>query len=499
MTRGRTFKHSSTPKPKPMKPSLNHLFTFSEPKTVPEPENRNTDTRRSFLKKAGLGGVSLAGILANPIEDQIAHSAQHVNRFSGPSDLKITDMRVATVGVVGKTPIVRIYTNQGIVGHGDVRDGADERYALFLKSRILGENPCNVEMLFKRIRQFGGQARQAGGVCAVEMALWDLAGKAYGVPVYQMLGGKYRDHVRIYVDTPREDTPEGFAARMKERVDKGFTFLKMDFGIDMIKDEPGMLVGKNLWDPQLRQWDRTPGSYGMTKHPFTRIQITDAGLERISTFLAAVRDAVGYDIPIASDHYGHFDINEAIRLGHAVEPYRLAWLEDMVPWTYTEMWKEISTALQTPTITGEDIFLLEHFKPLIDARAVDIVHPDPNSAGGILETKRIGDYAEEHGIAQALHHAASPVSFLGSVHSAAATQNFIALEHHSVDVPWWEDLVTGIEKPIVKDGFVKVPETPGLGVELNDEAVKAHLRDDSEFFAPTPEWDEIRSWDRIWS
>lgn len=492
-----------------MKPSLNHLFNFSTPKSsplstpqpleTPAPEHQPTDTRRSFLKKAGLGGVSLAGILANPIEDQISHTTQNVNRFSGPSDLKITDMRVATVGVVGKTPIVRIYTNQGIVGHGDVRDGADERFALFLKSRILGENPCNVEMLFKRIRQFGGHARQAGGVCAVEMALWDLAGKAYGVPVYQMLGGKYRDHVRIYVDTPSESTPEGLAARMKERVDKGFTFLKMDFGIDMIKNEPGMLVGQNLWDPRLQQWDRTPGSYGMTKHPFTRIQITDAGLERIAAFLSAVRDAVGYEIPIASDHYGHFDINEAIRLGQAVEPYRLAWLEDMVPWTYTEMWKEISTAINTPTITGEDIFLLEHFKPLIDSRAVDIVHPDPNSAGGILETKRIGDYAEEHGIAQALHHAASPVSFLGSVHSAAATQNFIALEHHSVDVPWWDDLVTGIEKPIVKDGFVKVPETPGLGVELNDEAVKEHLRDDSEFFAPTPEWDEIRSWDRIWS
>ena len=452
--------------------------------------------RRDFLKKAALGGLSLGAMAFAPAAEQVEYVSQNVNRRSAPSDLQITDMRVAWVG---NTPIIRLYTNQGLMGHGDVRDGADARFALFLKSRILGENPCNVEMLFKRVKQFGGQARQAGGVCAVEMALWDLAGKAYGVPVYQMLGGKYRDRVRVYVDTPMRPTPEAFAAKMKERIDAGFTFLKMDFGVDLVKDEPGTIVGKHLWDPSLQQWDRTPGSYGMTRHPFTRIQITDKGLDRITDFLAAVREAVGYEVPIASDHYGHFDVNEAIRLGRAVEPYRLAWLEDLVPWDYTEMWKEITTALETPTITGEDTFLLEYFKPLIDTRAVDLVHPDPNSAGGILETKRIGDYAFDHGIAQALHHAASPVSFLGSVHSAAATENFVALEHHSVDNAWWEDLVTGIEKPLVQDGFVKVPETPGLGVELNEDVVREHLRRGEELFAPTPEWDEARSWDRIWS
>lgn len=453
-------------------------------------------SRRSFLKASALGGLSLGSMAFAPVEEQVEYVTQKVSRASNPSDLRITDMRYAQVG---NTPIIRIYTNQDIVGHGDVRDQADPRYALFLKSRILGENPCNVEMLFKRIRQFGTQGRGAGGVSAVEMALWDLAGKAYGVPVYQLLGGKYRDRVRVYVDTPMRPSPQEFAAKMKERMDAGFTFLKMDFGIELIRNDPNTIVGKNLWDPRLQQWERTPGSYGMTRHPFTAIQITDEGLERIAAYVAAVRDAVGYEVPIASDHYGHFGVNDAIRLGHAVEPYRLAWLEDMVPWDYTDMWREITVALNTPTITGEDIYLLEHFKPLIDSRAVDIVHPDPNSAGGILETKRIGDYAFDHGIAQALHHAAMPPSFLGSVHSAAATENFIALEHHSVDSPWWDDLVTGIPKPIVQDGFVPVPETPGLGVELNDEAVRERLRPGEQLFAPTTEWDEPRSWDRIWS
>ena len=466
-----------------------------EPRATVDP-SQPPDNRRAFLKKAGLGGLSMAGLVHVPMEDRVGHVSQRVNRYSAPSDLRITDMRIAQVGNV---PIVRIYTNQGVMGHGDVRDQADGRYALFLKSRILGENPCNVEKLFRRLKQFGGPARQAGGVCAVEMALWDLAGKAYNVPVYQMLGGKYRDRVRVYVDTPMAPTPQAFAERMKGRIAKGFTFLKMDFGIDLIKDEPGTIVGRNLWDPALRQWEGTPGSYGMTRHPFTRIQISDKGLARLTDFLAAVREVAGYEVPLASDHYGHFDINDAIRLGRAVERYRLAWLEDLVPWDYTEMWKEISLAIETPTITGEDIYLLEHFKPLIDTRAVDLIQPDPNSAGGILETKRIGDYAEEHGVAMALHHAASPVSFLGSVHAAAATNNFIALEHHSVDNPWWEDLVNGIKKPIVQSGFVTVPDTPGLGVELNEEAVREHLRRGDKLFAPTPEWDEPRSWDRIWS
>ena len=213
-------------------------------------------SRRSFFKKAGLGGLSIAALVGSSIETQVAYASQKVKRHSSPSDLKITDMRVAEVG---NTPIIRLYTNQGLLGHGDVRDGADARYALFLKSRILGENPCNVEKLFKRVKQFGGQGRAAGGVCAVEMALWDLAGKAYDVPVYQLLGGKYRDKVRVYVDTPKEKTPEALAARMKGRIDLGFTFLKMDFGIDMIVDEPGTIVGKDMWDPQLRQWSREPG------------------------------------------------------------------------------------------------------------------------------------------------------------------------------------------------------------------------------------------------
>jgi len=456
---------------------------------------KDKDNRRSFLKKAGLGGLGLGLVMNSPLEEQIDYLSQDVSRYSGPTDLKITDMRIAQVGNV---PIVKIYTNQGVHGLGDVRDGADKRYALMLKSRILGENPCNVERIFKIIKQFGGHGRQGGGVSGVEMALWDLTGKVYGVPIYQLLGGKYRDKVRIYVDTPTVRNPDEFAKKMTERIDAGFTIMKMDIGIGLVKDIPGTITNTEHWG-ELRGWAQEKGSYGLTKHPFTRVQITDKGIDEMVKYLAAMREQVGWEVPVGIDHVGHMDVNSMIRLGKAFEPYNIAWLEDLIPWQYTEQWKEITQAINTPTLTGEDTYLKEGFRDLIENRAVDMVHPDPVSAGGYLETKRIGDFAEEHGIAMALHHASSPVSFMGCVHAAAATENFVALEHHSVDKSWWEDLVTGLEKPMVKDGYVQVPEKPGVGLELNEEAVKAHLHQDEELFAPTDEWDERKSWDRQWS
>jgi L-alanine-DL-glutamate epimerase-like enolase superfamily enzyme len=459
--------------------------------------------RRSFLQKAGLGGLGLGGLSLgvgfDRIEDDLGFLTQKVNRNSNPSELKITDLRIAEIEKAPmRVPIIRIDTNQGISGYGEVRDGASQRYALFLKSRILGENPTNVEKIFKQIKQFGNHGRQAGGVCGVEMALWDLAGKAYNVPVYQLLGGKYRDKVRLYTDTTGSNDPEVYAKRMKERVDKGYTFLKMDFGIEMIADKPGALIVPKGVDV-LRQYSPVHGSYGQTMHPFTGVQITDKGLEEIVKYVAAVREAIGYEIPMAADHFGHMGVNSCIRLGNALEKYQLAWLEDMVPWQYTQMWKEISDAIETPTLTGEDIYLKEEFKKLVDTHAVDMIQPDLASSGGILETKRIADYAEERGVPMAMHFAGSPVGLMANVHCAAASQNFVALEHHSVDVPWWEDLVTGLPKPLVKDGYVAVPEKPGLGVELNEEVVKQHLFKGEKYFAPTPEWDADRSWDRLWS
>jgi L-alanine-DL-glutamate epimerase-like enolase superfamily enzyme len=454
-------------------------------RAIPHSSELAGHSRRSFITTVGaaVAGVSLADAVGASVEDQVAQATQNVRRSSSPSQLKITDLRIAVVTRVPfRCPLIRLDTNQGISGYGEVRDGASERYALMLKSRLLGQNPCNVEPLFKRIKQFGHHGRQGGGVSGVEMALWDLAGKAYGVPVYQMLGGRYRDRIRLYADTP-----SGNIEGLKKRLEQGFTFIKMDLGINLVRNVSGTLTYPLKDTP----WN--------AKHPFTGIQVTDKGAAKVAERLAAAREAVGWEVPIAVDHLGHVGVNSGIKLAKALEPYQPAWMEDLVPWEYTDQLKEIKQAIQTPLLTGEDIYLLDHFKPLIDEHAVDMVQPDLATAGGILETKKIGDYAERQGIAMALHFAGTPISFMANLHCAAATENVLVLEHHAVDVNGWQDLVTGCEKPLWANGYARVPQSPGLGIDLNLDAVKERLERGQELFGPTEEWNRERSNDRLWS
>jgi L-alanine-DL-glutamate epimerase-like enolase superfamily enzyme len=466
-----------------MKTAVRHMLAEAPPAV----------DRRSFFKTLGLGTAGALALTGHAAADAAAGFVQsNVKRASEPSALEITDLRVAVVvGAPMVCPLIRIDTNQGLVGWGEVRDGASEMYALSLKSRILGENPCNVDRIFRKIKQFGSQARQAGGVCGIEMAMMDLAGKAWGVPCWQMLGGKFRDRVRLYADTTERDTPQAQGQLLKERMDRGITFLKQDFGIGLLKDVPGALsmpAGTNI------------GGGERVMHPFTGIEITDKGLAWLSDWVGKIRDVIGMEIPLSTDHYGHISVNSCIKLARAMEKWNLAWMEDMVPWQFGELMKQIKEATTTPILTGEDIYLKEPFIELIDMGAVDMIHPDLASAGGLMETKKIGDYAMEHGVAMAMHFAGTPVSFMANVHCAAATENFIALEHHSIDVPWWESLVrTTGGNALVEKGFAIVPDAPGLGVELNDEVVKQHLRPKSGYFDPTPQWDDIRSNDRQWS
>jgi L-alanine-DL-glutamate epimerase-like enolase superfamily enzyme len=414
-----------------------------------------------------------------------------VSSYSRASNLKITDLRIANLtGVPFRSSIIRIDTNEGISGYGEVRDGASKTYALLLKSRLIGENPCNIDKIFRKIKQFGYHGRQGGGVCGVEMALMDLAGKAYGVPAYALAGGKFRDKVLCYADTPSVPDAAEMGRRLAERRARGFKFLKMDVGIGLLHDVPGALVSP-------------PDAINTvtTMHPFTGIQITRKGVEYLADYVGTVRSVVGYDIPLAVDHFGHIAFDSCIRLGRALEPFTLAWLEDMIPWQYTDQWHQLTTAIATPTCTGEDIYLEQNFRPLIEREAVRIIHPDPATSGGILETKKIGDLAEEHGIAMALHMAATPIATLASVHIAAATQNFLALEHHAADVPGWSELVPGLPQPLIQDGYITVPDGPGLGFgEINEEFLREHLDPaDPVLFESSASWNNERSHDRLWS
>jgi len=437
--------------------------------------------RRSFLR-------STAGVLAGGFwaDETLDAALQYTRTASKPSDLRITDLRIAQLP--GR-PLIRIDTNQGISGLGEVRDGGSKTYALMLKSRVLGENPCDIDRIFRKIKQFGFHARQGGGVSGIEMALWDIAGKAYGVPVYQMLGGKFRDKIRIYADTPQSPDPKVFGQRLKTRIEEGFTFLKMDVGIGLFAKLPGVLTAP-LGTPL--------SAYNRTQHMFTGVELTDRGIGAMADYIAKVREVVGMEIPIATDHFGPIGVNSCIRLGKAFEKFNLAWMEDFIPWEHTELWKKITDAIDVPTLTGEDIYLKGPFEVLCRNHAVDIIQPDIATAGGILETHKIGDMAMEYGVAMAMHLGGSPIACMASVHCAAATENFLVLENHFVDQPAWGDIVDGIEKPIINRGFIKVPEGPGLGITLNEEAVKKQLAEPG-YFEPTPQWDKERSWDRLWS
>lgn len=444
------------------------------------------------------------------------------NSCIDPRNLKITDMRFVDIdGAPKRCTLMKLYTNQGLVGYGEVRDASSKTYALMLKSRLLGENPCDVDRIFRKIKQFGGHSRQGGGVSGVEIALWDLAGKAYGVPVYQLLGGKFRDSIRVYCDTDVDGhhTGHNMGLALKRRMEMGFTFLKMDLGIGLLMDEPGTISAPLGFIDDMKQYAphilnvqggsvtadmvKHQKSYSIvhTAHPFTGIQLTEKGIDFLENYVKEVREIIGYEVPLAVDHFGHVTLESCIRFARRMEKYNLAWIEDMAPWYLTDHYVRLRNATTIPVCTGEDIYLKEGFEKLIKAGGVSVVHPDILTCGGALELKKISDIADENGVAVAVHMAESPVACMAAVHTAAAMRNVLAIEYHSVDVPWWKDMVFGLPDPLIKDGFIQVPQGPGLGIEgLNDELLKKHIHPDIPgMWEETTAWDREFSNDRIWS
>lgn len=428
-------------------------------------------TRRMLLASAPLAG--LFKMTEGPALSQAARQ-NPPNRNSSPSQLRITDMRSVLVASNYDYPIIRIDTNQGVYGLGEVRDAGREGTALVLKPHLMGRNPLAIEPILDSLRNFSNHQRMGGGYSAVDMALHDIAGKVYGVPAWRLVGSKYRDGIRCYCDTDPSKDPKIFAERLKKRREMGFTFFKMDLGTHLVADRPGAVNSRRT--------------------------ATEKGLGYLCEYIQAIRDAIGWEAPLGTDHYGPLTVNDSIRYARAFERYDLAWVEDPIQIGHLgpggdapkswRAYKEVTDSTVTPIATGESLFGLEEgFKDLIDNRAIDIIHPDPLTSGAIRETKRIADYASMNGVQTAIHFAGSPVGCLASVHMAATIKDLLAMENHAVDIPWWGDLVTGPSKPIVNRGFITVPDTPGLGVELNEAVVKEHIRKGG-YFEPTPQYND---------
>jgi len=425
-------------------------------------------TKTDFLTRRGILRTSAAPILAPFLklaeQPAPAQQAPPVNRNSAPSQLKITDIRACTVAANYDYPIIRIDTNQGVYGYGEVFAAGVKGSALSLKAHIVGRNPLDIAGILRRIRNSAGQNFWHSGYGAIDLALHDIAGKVYGAPVWRLLGPKLRDRVLIYCDTTGSEDPKVFQKRALRRKELGFRFFKMDLYTRLVAKRPGAVE---------------------------RGVATEKGLGYLCELIAAVRDAIGWDAPLAADHFGNLNVNDSIRYARAFEPYKLAWAEDFIPqcWLNWRGFKEIKESTTTPILTGEQAFGLEEgFQALIDNHAVDLLHPDYVASGGILEIRRIHDYAAVHGIPTVIHMPGSPIGQIAMAHLAATLGSFVCCEHHAADMPWWQDLVTGVSKPIIEDGYVRVPDTPGLGIELNEEAVRKHLREPG-YFEPTPMYD----------
>ena len=464
-------------------------------------------SRRTFITgtTSATAAVAAGSLVTNADLEQI--NAQ-VNTNSGPSALRITDMRIAHSE---RSMLIRLDTNQGVSGYGEIRYDCSKAHGLMLKSRIVGMNPCNVAEIFRKIKKHGGFGCDGGGVSGIEVACWDLAGKAWGVPVWQMLGGKMRDRVRMYCDTTSMPTGEAMGNHLKERMAQGWTFLKMDLHAGGEGGSTAGLYTHPAADPTAyRPVRRSFGAIGDNQkglpmgaynpygeHLFTSTFFTDKALDWMANYCETVRSIVGYEIPIGTDHYGHMPIETFIKFARRLDKYNLAWYEDVVPWFYPDHLRRLKDACTTPICTGEDAYLCEGFKDLFEKQAISVAQPDLANFGGIFETKKLIDLATQHGVASCIHNHNGPITLFACAHAAAAGDQFLACEYHQADNKTFLDRVRRTDKPndpIIDKGYITVPNGPGLGFEINMDVLKANLREGG-LFEPTTEWDNETSFD----
>jgi len=395
--------------------------------------------------------------------------------------MEITDLKCA---LIGDNPIVRVLTDEGLDGFGEVESSKPylKPHVLFYRDLILGLDPTDVESVMLRIRKLGSFKPWGSAVSAIEMALWDIAGKAAGVPVYKLLGGKVRDRVRVYNGSVRFHMqgyePEHFAdvmAKMKARPEK-FSLIKqgISFHSRMPQDRP-----------EFFGFDARPGA----RH-FARGPLNERGLKHIVACVEAMKAVLGDEVGLALDCGPGWMMPDAIRLARALEPLNIAWLEDMLTGDYTpyvmaDMYRELTRSTTTPIHTGEQIYLRHHFKELFEKQAVRIVGPDPCDVGGIAELKWVAEYADLHGIMMAPNGTNDGVLGLAALVQVAATlpENYIAFEYPIGKPDWWYEIVTGLPDPIVVDSHITVWDRPGMGVELVPEAAEPYLApEDAGFF-----------------
>lgn len=398
--------------------------------------------------------------------------------------MKITDIKCA---VIANSPVIRIVTDEGITGWSQIETPKPylKQTVLMLKPALVGQDPVNVERVMRRIRQRGGFKPWGSAVSAVEMALWDIAGKAAGIPVHRLLGGKVRDQVRTYRtlyhrEMDAEHTPEAYArwAEYGKALPGDFTMFKLPtaFHSAMVSVMPDFQYGAIQTD--------APYPY-----PHKGL-ISQAGFGHLVDCVTAAKEALGPKIGMAIDAGPGFLPHDALRFARAVEPLHLLWIEDMitgdqVPYVNADLYRDVTHATTTPIHTGEQIYLRHNYKQLIESHAVNVIGPDPADVGGIAELKWVAEYADLHGIAMAPHGTANGIFGLAALIQVCATlpDNYIAFEYPARFEPFWYDITEGFDGPPVKNGMIDVPDRPGMGIEFIVEEARRYLsEEDANFF-----------------
>jgi galactonate dehydratase len=403
--------------------------------------------RRTLLKS---GLLSIGGIAGLPA---LSAAVQKASTPYNRPKLKITDIRTAEVRVHGYQVHVRVYTDQGIVGQGEATDAAMGSVPLIqsFARMLVGQDPLNVEAAFERIRTSGVFAgAQAGqyvtALTGIEIALWDVAGSALGLPVYQLLGGKVRDRVRVYCDSgAREMIPgdEQSKARIRQIQEIGFTAAKID--IDDADDSA--------------RFDRVnwTASNGEIDHMVAKVAFT--------------RELYPKNVDLAVDMHARYDAPTGKRVAKELEPFKLMWLEEPVPAENVDAMRDVRESTTTPICCGENVYLRWGFRELLEKRAVDIIMPDLQKCGGLLEGRKIADLAHTYYVPIAPHAVTSPIGMMATAHVCAAIPNFLVQEWHWIDsLDLWRNWVK--EGEIIQKGYITPPDRPGLGVEMNDDGAR---------------------------
>jgi L-alanine-DL-glutamate epimerase-like enolase superfamily enzyme len=376
--------------------------------------------------------------------------------------MKITAVETTVIQGNFDWILVRIDTDEGLSGLGEAYWGAGVHEILrspSIRELLLGRDPRDVEPIFHHLkRRLVGAGSVAGtmvtALSGVEIALWDLAGKAAGLPVYRLLGGMFRDRLRVYADCGFHgwDSFEPARRVAREMLDRGFTALKFDI------DTPS--------PDELDPWNRT---------------LSNPELDRIAGLVGAIRDEIGGGIDLSVDCHWKYNARDALALAVVLAPFRLRWLEDPVPSGDSEAHRLVTARSPVPICSGENRYLKEGFRDLIVDHGADIIAPDVPKMGGLAEAKKVADLADTYSKAVAPHNVSSPLGTIAACHVMATVPNFLLLEYHARTIHWWEDLVDG---GAIREGHIRLTEAPGLGVALREDIARAHLKPGAAWFPP---------------